>query len=55
MISRRLRPSRTAASFAAMSSKCQFVTNRVRGLSSRKQRAAKLAKSSCSSAKFAVR
>src|SRR6516162_10633692 len=43
---RRFRPSRTAASFPAMSSTCQFVMNRVRGLSSRKQRVAKLAKSS---------
>jgi len=39
-------PWRTAANFAATSSKCQFATNRVRGLSSRKERAAKLAKSS---------
>jgi hypothetical protein len=45
MISRRIRPSRTAASFPAISSKCQFAANGMRGLSSRKARAAKLAKS----------
>ena len=38
-------PSRTAASFAAISSTCQFIANGVRGLSSRNARAAKLAKS----------
>jgi len=43
MITRRLRPSRTAARFPATTSKCQFAANGVRGLSSRKQRAAKLA------------
>jgi len=33
-----------------MTSTCQFIAKRARGLSSRKQHAAKLAKSSCSSA-----
>src|SRR6516225_4061255 len=47
MISRRIRPWYTAASFADMSSKCQFAANGMRGLSSRKARAAKLAKSKC--------
>jgi hypothetical protein len=46
----RIRPLRTAASFAEMSSTCQFVRNGLGGPSSRKQHAAKLAKSSCSSA-----
>jgi hypothetical protein len=41
---------RTAASFAVMTSKCQFIANRVSGLSSRKRRWAKAAKSSRSCA-----
>jgi hypothetical protein len=44
-ISRRIRPSRTDASFAEMSSTCRFVTNGLRGFSSQKECAAKLAKS----------
>jgi hypothetical protein len=38
-----------------MTSKCQFIANRVRGLSSRKQRAAKPAKSSRSNAAHSAR
>src|SRR6202011_2220854 len=34
-ISRRIWPARTAASFAAISSTCQFIANWVRGLSAR--------------------
>src|SRR6266404_4005277 len=49
-ISRRIWPARTAASFAVISSICQFIANGVRGLSSRNARAAKLAKSWCSKA-----
>jgi hypothetical protein len=45
-ISRRILPSNTAASFAAMTSTCQFIASTVSGLSSRKQRCAKAAKSS---------
>ena len=43
-ITRRIRSSRTAVSFPAIRSICQLPANGVRGLSSRKQRAAKLAK-----------
>jgi len=46
-------PSRTATSFAAMTSMCQPIAKRVRGFSSRKQRCAKLTKSRRSSAVFA--
>src|SRR5271167_2806845 len=45
-ISRRILPARTAASFAVMTSTCQFIASAVSGLSSRKQRWAKAAKSS---------
>jgi hypothetical protein len=44
MISRRILPARTATNFAAMISMCQFIANRARGLSSHKQRCAKLTK-----------
>src|SRR6516162_7324707 len=50
MISRRILPWYTAVSFAAMTSMCQFIANAVSGLSSRKQRWAKAAKSSRSCA-----
>jgi hypothetical protein len=46
MISRRIWRARTAINLAAMISMCQFIANWVRGLSSRKQRCAKLTKSS---------
>jgi hypothetical protein len=40
-ITRRIRPSRTAVSFPAIRLICQLSANGVRGLSSRKQRAAR--------------
>ena len=43
---RRILPARNAINFAAMISMCQFIANWARGLSSRKQRCAKLTKSS---------
>src|SRR5438270_7882495 len=45
MISRRILPSRTAVSLAAMTLRCQFIARRVCGLRSWKQRIAKIAKS----------
>jgi len=53
-ISRPILPSRNAANFAAIASKCQFVANSARGLSWRKQRAAKLAESSRISAILSI-
>jgi hypothetical protein len=54
MISRRIWPARTAINFAAMISICQFIMNWVRGLSSRKQRCAKLTKSRRSNVSYVV-
>src|SRR6516165_789397 len=54
MISRRIRPSRTAANFAAMMSWYQLAAKSVRGLSSWKQCCAKLAKSVRSSAEYSL-
>jgi hypothetical protein len=45
MISRRMSPAWTALSWLAITSMCQFMLNSVRGLSSAKQRSAKLQKS----------
>ena len=45
MINRRIRPWRTAVNLAAMTSRCQFIARLACGLSSWKQRPAKLAKS----------
>src|SRR6516162_9617183 len=45
MISRRILPSRTAVSFAAMTSRCQFIASSACGLSWWKQRAVNRAKS----------
>src|SRR5215472_7238501 len=52
MISRRILPSRTAASAAAMTSRCQFGANSACGLRSAKQRATKVAKSSRNAASY---
>src|SRR5579884_4406706 len=54
MISRRILPAHTSASFAATISMCQFVARAVRGFSSRKQRAAKAARSCRNSAAYSA-
>src|SRR6516165_4289377 len=54
MITRRLRPVRTASSFAARMSWYQLNASWVRGLSSRKHCCAKLAKSARSSAEYSL-
>jgi hypothetical protein len=55
MITHRILPRRSAINFAPMVSICQFIANWLRGLSSRKQRWAKLTKSSRSSVSYALR
>ena len=55
MISRRILPSRTSVSLAAMTSICQFIASSVCGLRSWKQRAAKVPKSCRSSASYSAR
>jgi len=56
MISRRISPRYTAASFAVMISTCQFIASATSGFSSQKQRCAKAAKSSrrCASSSRSV-
>src|SRR6266851_1155427 len=55
MISRWILPSRTAVSFAAMTSRCPFIASSVCGLRSWKQRAAKVLKSCRSTTSYSAR
>src|ERR1700751_3395433 len=55
MISRRILPSRTAVSLAAMTSRCQFIASSACGLSWWKQRAANRAKSLRNAASYWAR
>src|SRR6516165_12379315 len=55
MISRRILPSRTAASLAAMTSRCQLIANSACGLSSWKQRPANRAKSLRNAVSYSAR
>src|SRR6516165_4620967 len=55
MINRRILPSRTAISFAAMTSRCQFIASLACGLRSGKQRATKVAKSSRSTSAYSAK
>src|SRR6516165_4200355 len=54
MINRRILPSRTSISFAAMTSRCQFIASLACGLRSGKQRATKVAKSSRSTSAYSA-
>src|SRR6516165_9549837 len=55
MINRRILPSRTSISFAAMTSRCQFIASLACGLRSGKQRATKVAKSSRSTNAYSAK
>src|SRR6516225_3932050 len=55
MINRRILPWRTAISFAAMTSRCQFIASLACGLRSGKQRATKVAKSSRSTNAYSAK
>src|SRR5215472_9221767 len=55
MINRRILPWRTSISFAAMTSRCQFIASLACGLRSRKQRATKVAKSSRSTSAYSAK